>query len=972
MFELPIDKDALPFAIPAGGSLRLNTLRDVREDRPFDEELARGEDRLLALEVVDGQRLALVPAGEIALRFEAGAIVDIVWPDEPEAQREVLRTYDLALDEDHVYLALIADATAGFDASADFPAGPLSSAIGIRAGGHIGYVYLRKFERAAPAGEVLRTFFRGWRLPHHVGQPLAGALGGLHLPEEGEVIALQYGGYLSLRAATSWGYRVSKSAEAEVGRLALRGRARVEAAATLRAGLDIAGTWGVEVRKGRQDGWARVIVRKHRESVLNVAADLRVRAEIETDGLPSTAGEFLEAALDLHTPDVVRDALGVLDDPDAFLERLEDGANGLTEKFARALAGRVLDEPLSRRTASAFFAALEDIRDAYDDLERLDEALGASALAVLERYASRADVVQRVLERMAGLRDRAAMLDEVTDAEFWDLLRLYLGERFAALLTRDDVFEAVKAELGDLASTAWQRVAALIEARRAAFGADALLADLKALLGDLEEIDTPDRLRAKAERYLLEVVERLTGKAFEKLRAAELPQALEELKTLVDQLGRFGPGLYASFERALNDAYKLEVSRSYTRATERDALIDVEVNVGADGGAQLLQAALRGDFDRVLLGYDPAVVRVNPSVFTHEVRTAHELQVNLLGWRHGSLREVVVNVEERVREQGGGLIHVYALTGTSEVRQARRDEEVKMRFLFQLFAEGRNRAVIDTVSHLTASYEYEVQDRRTTEEELREYLHLAQALHLLPDGVEAVIERFREELAVSDGNWGAVRAAYRVQYDPDALLEVFRWVPSGQMEWTARQAFRAVLASHFRRSYAGWAFYESLARVVRDEATYQRWKQKGDAYFRTDVFGDLAYPVAGEAVPVTLSHTARIRLLNVYHAEDRYVGALLGLDEVLDAARAQSVPPSKAELEEAFTRFVEAGRDLMRKTGLWKGGVGGVGGEKRYADPLFAILDQLIIVASGGRAQTSTLELEFQLGDERVTKIFAA
>lgn len=951
MFKLTIDRETMPFAdLRGAGALVVRAVEDA--GRPFDPRIARGENNVLSVSFDIGPRDLLKVGGDVVVQLTAGAEVwlDVIWPDEPKDQQRLLEAYDLAFtDDERLFLAIEAKGKAELGAGAAFPAGAIATTFGVRAGGDVAFSYVRSFRREMPAGDILRQFLRGMRLPHQI-QTVE------DLPGEDEVIAFRYGGYLQVGAGLAWGYSVNTYHEMTPGDLKLAGRVDVASAVKVDAEIRIAAEHGIEVRRGAVPGWARVVVRKHREGAYGVAADIGIRTTLATEGLPADAGRFMEALLGLHVPDMMREVAGLLSQgPDALSERLQAEAKGLAEHYLEVLFGRWFDRAPAREEVRAFFERLQAALRAYEKLKRIDER----AVAVLEHYAGDEERLRGWIAQLLALPGRAG-LEAITDTAFWDFLQRYLGDRLVAFVTSEETFQAVRERLVRWKEEGWEVLLDLIAARQEALDATKLVAQLDAVLQRMDAFDTPEEVRDRAKGHLLELADRLTGRALEALAGEELRAELERLKALLDRLATFEKELYAHFEAALNRTHEANLSWSYTHAREHEALIDVEINLAT--APELFRGALFGDFRSLVRVDDPARVKVHPSLFTTRLRSASRLQVDLLGWTYGGLRELVFETRETVRQQGGGLLHIYRFAADEQTTRRVRDEEVRMRFLFALMAESRVPGLVETVSRMAIDYDFDVTDPETSDRELRAYLRLAEHLRMLPEGgVGALLETFRRDLGIPDGAaWGAVKLTYRVRYDPDILLGLFRLLPKAALAGNTRQAFRNIVSASYRNF--GASQHVAIATMILDDRIYRTWKT---AEARLDAKRTFCYEVAGERQKVCLDWHPRSVLHVLYEVEDDLVDTLLMLDDVLDRAHETGGTPDRRDVEQAFQRFVRQRRRLEKWMTVQEA--------DRYVNPLFAVLDYLIAVVSGGRATRAMLQLTFEgEGNAPVTRILTA
>src|SRR5262249_31625869 len=129
---------------------------------------------------------------------------------------------------------------------------------------------------------------------------------------------------------------------------------------------------------------------------------------------------------------------------------------------------------------------------------------------------------------------------------------------------------------------------------------------------------------------------------------------------------------FASFDKILKEAavqkFTLALHAAYNRASENDALIDMEIKL-RDGdainpiGLKYMAAAGRGDFQEVLARFQPDVVKLRKGLLSHTVSRTTSLTFNIAGWHrqfnYESMHRVIVDTEQQIRDSGHGLISVF-------------------------------------------------------------------------------------------------------------------------------------------------------------------------------------------------------------------------------------------------------------------------------------------------------------------------
>ena len=147
------------------------------------------------MQVSGGQAWQFGGAGNVKLGFDASTNARLVplWASSSALRRIVLEEYGLeqyfASHPNDVLLVLQLGAQANANVTGKFTYSFLSASATVKAGADGGYALLRAYPASTPTEQMVRDFFKAFRLPADV-QALA----------SGEVIAFEYGGYLDFKA----------------------------------------------------------------------------------------------------------------------------------------------------------------------------------------------------------------------------------------------------------------------------------------------------------------------------------------------------------------------------------------------------------------------------------------------------------------------------------------------------------------------------------------------------------------------------------------------------------------------------------------------------------------------------------------------------------------------------------------------------------------------------------------------------
>src|SRR5262249_48674483 len=432
----------------------------------------------------------------------------------------------------------------------------------------------------------------------------------------------------------------------------------LRAMAAVSVGYSLAGDFSVESRRGAEDGWARFVVRKSRDSQFDFAADFGLDGKVELKGLPQSADEFLIRLIGA-------DAKTVLDyfqktEEYASLDELEKRLTPMVKGFVHDWSLDLIGKALSDDTLKDFLGAARRVVEAYNDPD-------ARIVDLYHAYLDKIPQLRRELGLLAGApvpaelaelpaTDDGAGEEATSDAlDTWDVAQMLWGTSIYPLLLQNEKF----AEFSRLA----RKAEAFVED-----GATApvrnFLAKLKSatrldpLFEKLGEIKTADQLRQIGDQRLQEIAGRLIGMGFDKIEKSKLNDAFEDLQKSLKKIKDFKDAWYARLTEAVSDKVKIDLNYAYTQASRDQKLIDVDLNLNRAEGRELALAAAAGDFSGVLESHNTNYARVNDALFMRNIERSARLQINVMGWGYDSLKQLTQNVEHAIERGGGGLLHV--------------------------------------------------------------------------------------------------------------------------------------------------------------------------------------------------------------------------------------------------------------------------------------------------------------------------
>ncbi len=959
---LQINKSDIPLWKGANGSFDI----DVQQF-PLDARLAPTDTALLSstFTVTDATPITLGQNGSLNLGVKAGASAKLaaLFRDHTGAAQDLVDTYQLApsLTDKNLLLALQVGAKADLTAAASYQYSILSASAKLETGINASFIYVRPFSSNNNLGDNLADFVKGLRLPCDITPS----------PVAGEVVVLDFGGYLQIGASISAGYQLKGTKQFSIADLALSEHYDLSVIGTFAVTGRIAGEFSVEVRAGAKPGWANVKVSRSASRSLQIAADLKVDAHLTMEGLPTSSQEFLGAILGVQAKNWLNLISSGINQGGTVtnLDQLKSKLDGLANDFVAKWLGKGIDKITSEPEIADALAKINSVVTSYQNLDQ-------SAIALFDRFfdpvASQIESLTGKLNFLQALPDWSDLPAE-SDSILWNVLRqLTKGDPLGAILgglsALRDVQKLATQALTLITDAAHTEIRNVIAIAKSNFPLDRLL-------NELDTVDTPEKLKAGAATLAGHFVSRLIGKALDEVltsdaKVKQIVKALQAIKAKKDTI--FGT-LDKILAEAAKQSLSLKLHAEYDAASSSSALIDCDLNLNEELGRQFMQAAGRGDFSEILAGYKPSIVDIRAGRLTHNVTKSTAISVNITGWHfnfsYSAMDRLITNLDQQIKTNSDGSLLISTDESLSidskEDRNAATDREqsVQTNFLLRYlgqttqtisdkkFDDATKQYLIDVITS-SAVYTVNITDASTTQKELEDLFHFAAELGLGEMGATAgsVVPLLQS----SAGNFGKVEAQYEVRYTQPGLDNLARgpWPPL---------VITRFLKTMVLSSYAGRGLtLHEVALAFCSPAAFENFLDNPVAFRNPAssaqmVFNDVVSPIPGVVLPsfVRLTQTVQIMELGALFASlVKLDSAISDLRSVLDGG-----PIPAALFQKRLQGFGEA-LLLFKSTSMKK-------------DATFAVFDHLIQLNTDQRqARSSALQITFTRDNDTKTVVY--
>jgi hypothetical protein len=837
MPEVNFPKNNIPLWTGATGSLDVEI--DVADPtQPLDRKAANPITKA-SFDVKGANKGTFGATGTLNVSFDANTSVALgpIWNGNSAAAADLDKEFGISakLDANTVAVTLDLGVTGKLSASGSFSYNALSVTATVDANADARFVAVRPYPADRPLVRIpdglLDDFLANLHLPGTLQQA----------PAPGELYSLELGGSLKLGINAAAGYEIKGTQSFNLNDLVksfsslqLSESYDLSILGKLGGTAEIDGRFSIQASAGANPGWVNVQVFRKRTTDLQFAADLKVSASSNLQGLPS-GKEFLGALLGvnaknwLNLVDSVATQAGQITTVAALKTKLDGLADIYISKYANKAIDTILD---GTQAATDLLNRLNSVVTSYENLS-------SDAIALFDRYydASTQTVqgaLTNALKQIGALRSLKELAGTV-DPTVWNVLQQLTsgitgGDVVTAIL-QDPIAEIQKkvADLTNLIqSDAHTEIRSFISIAKSDLGLDPLF-------NQIAQFDSVDTLKIAASNEVQHLIQRITNQwPFDTIATNALQPILDLAKKFSDASAAFWTSFDSALSEASSQAISLEINALWESSSETDALVNVDINLNDPAGPGLLKEAGSGDFTRILGDYNPGVVLLNSGKLTHNLKSYSGVKINVVGWhlnyQYESSYTVLTQADQRILPTSTGRINVFTTIDMQALKNKQRqttqaEETLYTCFTLRLLAESANLApgdaqrlayLYDVVTGVDASYQMTFTDTNTTPAKLEAALDFAAVLGL--DKYGANLASLQPVLQKDpSGNYGAIQAEYQVMFTKAGLMHLFAADFDGN---TIRGILKPiVIANYYNQgnlAIVGWMYVNDSVKSVWD------------------------------------------------------------------------------------------------------------------------------------------------------------
>ncbi len=943
---ISITNDKLSFLNTGKGSVDIEV-----QTLPLDKPLDPNTNALFSanFNVQGSSPFSFGPAGDLKVSVSAGTTASLkpfFTQDQALADHGLAKFFDANPHKLILALDIAAKASAG--ANFTFTYSSLSANASLEAGADGEYFYCRAYDTSKVLGEILTDLVSSIRPPSSV----AGSL------QPGEVIYLEYGGYLNFGLGVSAGYEMKGSHSLALGNLLLSESYSLSLLGKLALAAKVAGSFSIQLRAGDSDpSWIQVSVLKKHSNVFSFAADVNVGLKDESQNLPGSANDFLGAILGVNAKNWLNFAQQVL------AVKTPDDLKNVLDNLAKHFTGQLVEKGFDALSQTDFQQIIDTANKVVQSYQKLD----TTAINIFDKFFNQGEpAIVNALQQLRHLTSLDQLAQKYTDSSLVKLIEeLTGGDPLSWILGKADIKDPagnsltkpildifngrVEDALSLLQDDAHSLLKKYITLAKTQFGLDSFF-------NRLGGITTFDGLKQKADDVLNSFIERIIGRAIDGFDKGALGKILDRLQ----KINKFENDLFEQIKTALNQTTTLALHAEYSRASEHDTLLEIEINPATAKGISVLRDACRGTFNAIMDAPITQDYRITGGVLLDSLSRSTKLTFNIAGWHtnfnYSSIETILTETQQRIVPGQNGLVTVMTSLAAKATEEIEKNKH-EIHGTFLLSAIGRTslgqdpkfnpetqRYIVDTLESMSASYDLLLKDQKADEKRVRDLLKFAQDLNLTEAVPEKVLPLL--ETSADKKNFGSVTAEYQVRFTDDAVSRFFlTQMNTDDIRHTMRKVTLASLIGTGLDDLA-WAYFT--------DAVFDARNNEGGNF--TNVAVSRAFTVADspfKSIPspgqVTIPRLQLFTLRDFYNHEDQLVESIQSLNQL-------SGQPVSAD------KFVEAMGDFAGSFGFI------VAGQRTNA--IFSVFDKLLAFVPGnGPVRASSLQLTSTVTQPR-TKVF--
>lgn len=517
--------------------------------------------------------------------------------------------------------------------------------------------------------------------------------------EPGTWIVAEVDGSIGLKLGAQYGYDFNWVRQAKLGGLSGDIGLRIQAGVSVALGFSASGSYAVVLSRDALESSSRKIrVRLYKLSKKGWNFALNAGAKVQGDTgsfLPGSFDQFVAAVFGLDPAQLMADleTLKTWTDPNQDLGDLLAGAG--VDRARKLLADVTGLDP-----ETEFNKARTQVLSVLTRWDNLDHTV-ATRLWSLVPQAGALDRVRSIAQQIAGADQKAlgALLDsKLADVDFFrtpegQWLEAAAGDRLLTTLTSSPAFKRLQ-------GTA-KKTLALLDGSK-----------VEQTLGKLHDEITQrlqlDRIKGVVDQASFANMDAWLKAKLSDFLGAKLNLAkLDEIRKTIQLLLKKKDAFYTKAVEALNRSYQFNFTATYQRNTAKTALLDVTFDFSQGDVGKSLQAAVNGNFDKLLVEQTPGV-SLNLASLTHEVTRQSAVSIDLPFFKK-NVTQMNSSLAKVSPAEDDGRLLLYTLDASSTVEEsinARNKRNSRLTIGADLQARPGSGVRVHTTNSLSYSYSF--------------------------------------------------------------------------------------------------------------------------------------------------------------------------------------------------------------------------------------------------------------------------
>ncbi|MCP4156388.1 MAG: hypothetical protein GY757_52230 [bacterium] len=474
------------------------------------------------------------------------------------------------------------------------------------------YAVVRRIDRNTGARTAIQETVNSWMIPSQFNHSSFDIDADF---KPGTWLVAEVDGKIALNLKAQYGYDFNWIREAKLGELSGDIGLRLQLGISAALGFNASGKYALVIGRGSEDTAdknVRLMLFKQKIKGWDFAFNAGATVESDfSDFTPEKFDDFIKAVLGVNGEQIIKDLKKI----EKWTNPQQDTADILVEyakEYMKDEVGVDLEEQFNK--------AKEEVQAFLKKWDDIEHSVATTIWKMVEEKVD-LEPVRNILQKIIEVNQdtfKGIIKKELENVNFFNtpvgkVLESFASGRILTLLSNEDAFEKV------------QKIA---EPLKEILDGKTLEKTLGNLVEYIEKRLHLDQIKNFVENQAtFDNLDKWVKERLDSVFGKLIPEKVEKIRKAIGGLLAKRQDFYESTKKALNHKYQFDFTSTYQRTTTKEALLDICFDYSEGGVSQVLQQALDGRFDDLLVNVIPGVT-LNQAALSHQVKRSSHVEVN--------------------------------------------------------------------------------------------------------------------------------------------------------------------------------------------------------------------------------------------------------------------------------------------------------------------------------------------------------